>query len=463
MNAVRCVLLFAILLVLTSSTTFSQPGGGWQNLGGILENIVPPTFPDREFNVVKYGAISDSTTDCTDAIARAVNACHAAGGGRVLVPPGVYATGPIHLRSNVDLHLMKGAVLRFSTDPARYLPLVFTRWEGVECMNYSALIYAFEQENIAVTGEGILDGRASEDHWWHWKGNSERDRAKVGSGQKEARRRLLAMADRDVPVAERVMGEGCYLRPNFFQTYRCKNVLVRGVTFKDSPMWFLHPVLSRNVTVSGVTVVGFGPNNDGCDPESCTDVLIEHCLFNTGDDCIAIKSGRNADGRRVNVPTENVVIRDCRMMDGHGGVVIGSEISGGVRNVFAERCTMNSPRLDRALRIKTNALRGGILENIHMRNVEIGQVAEAVIKVDFYYEEGDTGAYTPVVRNISVSDVTCKQSRFGIWIRAYERSPASNIIISNCTFENVSEPNVMENVKDLSLLNVKQTYIPRKQ
>jgi polygalacturonase len=410
-----------------------------------------------------YNAVGDGSTDCTGAFARAIDACHAAGGGRVVIPSGVYLTGAIHLKSHVNLHLLKGAVLRFSTDPRKYLPLVYTRWEGVECMNYSALIYAFEQENIAVTGDGILDGQGSPENWWFWKGNTDRDGKRAGENQKSARKRLLDMADKNVPVSERLMGEGAYLRPNFFQVYRCKNVLVQGVTFKDSPMWFLHPVLSRNVSIVGVTVEGLGPNNDGCDPESCTDVLIDNCTFNTGDDCIAIKSGRNADGRRVNVPTQNVVIRDCRMIEGHGGVVIGSEISGGVRNVFAERCTMDSPRLDRALRIKTNALRGGVLENIFMRKVQVGQVAEAVIKVDFYYEEGDTGAFTPVVRNIDVQDVTCNKSKFGIWIKAYERSPATNISVRNCTFENVEEPSVLENVQDMSMINVKLTYASKKK
>jgi len=410
-----------------------------------------------------YNAVGDGSTDCTGAFARAIDACHEAGGGRVVIPSGVYLTGAIHLKSHVNLHLLKGAVLRFSTDPRKYLPLVYTRWEGVECMNYSALIYAFEQENIAVTGDGILDGQGSPENWWFWKGNTDRDGKRAGENQKSARKRLLDMADKNVPVSERLMGEGAYLRPNFFQVYRCKNVLVQGVTFKDSPMWFLHPVLSRNVSIVGVTVEGLGPNNDGCDPESCTDVLIDNCTFNTGDDCIAIKSGRNADGRRVNVPTQNVVIRDCRMIEGHGGVVIGSEISGGVRNVFAERCTMDSPRLDRALRIKTNALRGGVLENIFMRKVQVGQVAEAVIKVDFYYEEGDSGAFTPVVRNIDVQDVTCNKSKFGIWIKAYERSPATNISVRNCTFENVEDPSVLENVQDLSMINVKLTYASKKK
>jgi polygalacturonase len=223
-------------------------------------------------------------------------------------------------------------------------------------------------------------------------------------------------------------------------------------------MWFLHPALSRNVSVIGVTMDGQGPNNDGCDPESCTDVLIKNCFFNTGDDCIAIKSGRNADGRRVSVPSENIVVQGCTMRNGHGGVVIGSEVSGSVRNVYAEECSMDSPTLERALRIKTNAVRGGIIENVFMRNVKVGQVAEAVVKIDFYYEEGDKGNFMPVVRTVDVRNVECNKSQFGVWIRAYDRSPATGVHIENCTFRNVAEANVLDNVKDLSLINVKTVF-----
>jgi polygalacturonase len=360
----------------------------------------------------------------------------------------VFLTGAIHLRSRINLVLAKGAVLRFSTDPAKYLPAVYTRWEGVECMNYSALIYAYDQENIAVTGEGVLDGQASRENWWRWKGGD------PSCDQKEGRKRLFAMGERGVPVAERVFGEGAYLRPNFFQPYKCRNVLVQGVTFRNSPMWFLHPVLCRNVSVIGVTVEGKGPNNDGCDPESCIDVLIKDCRFDTGDDCIAIKSGRNNDGRRINVPSANLVIQKCSMKDGHGGVVIGSEVSGGVRNVFAEECVMDSPNLERALRIKTNAVRGGLLENIYMRNVRVGEVSDAVVKVDFYYEEGDAGDHVPVLRNVVVQKVQSLKSRFPVWIRAYRRSPAERVVFEDCRFENVAEPSVLDNVREVTLLDV---------
>jgi polygalacturonase len=443
-----CLALAVSIALLSPLAAGQTAPAGWDSVASILARIVPPEFPTRDFPITDFGAKADGLTDCSAAIARTIETCSREGGGRVLVPPGVFHTGAIRLRSRVNLFLAKGAVLRFSTDPAKYLPAVFTRWEGVECMNYSALIYAYDQENIAVTGEGILDGQASRANWWRWKGGD------PSCDQKAGRKRLFDLGERGVPVIGRVFGEGDFLRPNFFQPYKCRNVLVRGVTFKDSPMWFLHPVLCRNVTVDGVTVVGKGPNNDGCDPESCFDVLIRGCTFDTGDDCIAIKSGRNNDGRRLNVPSANLVVQGCSMKDGHGGVVIGSEISGGVRNVFAEECIMDSPNLERALRIKTNAVRGGLLENIYMRNVRVGEVSDAVVKVDFYYEEGDTGEHDPVLRNVVVQNVQSRKSRFPIWIRAYRRSPAERILFEDCRFENVAEPNVLENVRDVTLLDV---------
>jgi polygalacturonase len=263
------------------------------------------------------------------------------------------------------------------------------------------------------------------------------------------------MGEQGVPVHQRLFGTGFYLRPNFVQPYKCKNVLIEGVTFKNSPMWFIHPVLSNNVSILKVTVEGLGPNNDGCDPESSKDVLIRNCSFNTGDDCIAIKSGRNADGRRVGVPSENIIVQDCRMKEGHGGVVIGSEMSGGVRNVYAERCTMDSPNLERALRIKTNSVRGGVVENVFIRNVKVGQVADAVIKINFFYEEGDVGGFTPVVRRVELKNVESSRSKYALWIRAYDRSPATDVHIEDCTFNNVSESNVIESVMNLGMINVR--------
>ncbi len=371
--------------------------------------------------------------------------------GTVEVPRGAWLTGAIHLKSDVNLHLAEGAVLRFSTDPKHYLPLVFTRWESTECMNYSPLIYAFEQTNVAVTGAGTLDGQADNDHWWPWKGTERFGYKKGEPEQKNARAALVAQGEKDVPVRERVCGEGHYLRPNFIQPYRCNNVLIEGVTIVRSPMWEVNPVLCRNVTVRNVKIVSRGPNNDGCDPDACTDVLIDHCEFETGDDCIAIKSGRNRDGRRVGVACENIIVRDCLMKDGHGGVSIGSEASGGVRNVFIDHCHMDSPHLDRALRIKTNSYRGGSIENVYFTNSVVGQVAEAVLDIDFNYEEGKGGPFKPVVRSVVLENVTSHRSKYGLTLRGFENAPITDVRLIHCKFENVAQPDIVENVKDLKV------------
>ena len=416
---------------------------------------MPPIFPARDFPITRYGAKPGGAIDSSAALRQAIAACAAAGGGRVVVPEGRFLTGPIHLKSGVNLHLAAGATLLFSQDPKAYLPAVYTRWEGMECMGYSPLIYAFDQRNIAITGQGTLDGQAGPAAWWPWKGRKEYGWKQGDPHQAAARDRLIEACERDVPVAGRLFAEGSMLRPPFVQPYRCANVLIEGVTIVNSPMWEINPVLCSNVTVRNVTVNSHGPNNDGCNPECSRDVLIENCRFDTGDDCIAIKSGRNRDGRRVNVPSENILISGCEMKDGHGGVTIGSEVSGSVRNVFAENCRMDSPNLDRALRLKTNAVRGGVIENVHMRKVTIGQVADAVLHVDFLYEEGAKGDFLPTVRNIRMTDVTCGKSRHALYLRGFEKSPITDVVLERCTFDGVQRPDVLENVRGLVCRGVK--------
>lgn len=423
---------------------------GWDRVPEILARIKPPVFQDREFDITKYGARSGGKEICTQAIRSAVAACAAAGGGRVVVPAGRFLTGPVHLDSNVNLHLMRGATLAFSQNPADYLPAVLTRFEGTELMNYSPFIYAFERQNVAITGEGTLDGQADNAHWWPWKGSADFGWTRGAPSYTIARQRLLAMAEQGTPVAQRVFGDGDYIRPNFIQPYRCQNVLIEGVTILNSPMWEIHPVLCRNVTVRGITINTLGPNNDGCDPESCRDVLIERCVFNTGDDCIAIKSGRNADGRRLHAPSEDIIVRECEMRDGHGGVTIGSEISGDCRNVFAYNCRMDSPRLDRALRLKNNAMRGGVLEHIYMRDVTVGQVADSILSIDFSYEEGAKGDFKPVARDVEVRNVTSRKSTYGVYLRGFSNAPIENIRVIDCKFADVAKGNVTENVNGLT-------------
>ncbi|WP_207493702.1 glycoside hydrolase family 28 protein [Aridibaculum aurantiacum] len=427
----------------------------WKQLPSILKQIKAPTFKNKDYVITQYGAVGDGKTINTEAFRKAIEVCNKEGGGRVVVPVGNFLTGPIHLKSNVNLHVSKGATISFSTKPEDYLPLVFTRWEGVELMGYSPLIYAFEQNNIAITGQGTLDGMANATNWWPWKGQTQYGFVKGQPSQvdKDKRAALFKMAEDGVPVSERKFGTGSYLRPQFVQPYRCNNVLIEGVTIINSPMWILNPVLCNNVTIQGVTVTSNGPNNDGCDPESCKNVLIKDCYFNTGDDCIAIKSGRNADGRRINVPSENIIVQGCKMANGHGGVVIGSEISGGVRNVFAEDCNMSSPELDRALRIKTNTARGGVIENIYMRNVTVGQVAEQVFIATMFYE--DTGNFMPVVRNIEMKNVTVQNGgKTGILLEGYKESPVTNIRLIDIKIDNVKQPYKFSNATNVTATNV---------
>ena len=436
------------------SGTRADEHAGWSELPGILARIKPPVFPEREFEISRYGAVTGGKTDCGEAIARAIAACHDAGGGSVVIPEGSYLTGPIHLRSDVNLHVSAGATLLFSRDPRRYLPAVYTRWEGVECMSYSPFIYADGQENIAVTGEGTLDGQADCEHWWAWTGRTNCGWSKGQPNQKAARDRLFEMGQNDVTVRDRVFGDGSYLRPCFIQPCHSRNVLIDGVTIVNSPMYEINPVLCRNVTVRGVRIASHGPNNDGCDPDSCEDVLIENCSFDTGDDCIAIKSGRNRDGRRVGKPSENLAIRGCDMKDGHGGVTIGSEMSGGVRNVFVENCRLNSPNLNEAFRFKTNAMRGGIIEHIYFRNLTIGQVADAILQIDFQYEEGENGPERPIVRDIDIRNVTCEKSQYALQLHGFASSPIRDIHIEDCTFSNVARPDAVEHVDGLKMANV---------
>jgi polygalacturonase len=448
-----------------SSATASDSAIGWEQAAEIRRQISRPHFPKREFDVKDFGAKGDGKTDDSAAIQEAINKCADAGGGKVVIRKGVFITGPIHLKSNINLHIAKNTTLSFLTDPRRYLPPVLTRWEGIEMMGYSPLIYAYEQQNIAITGGGILNGNADRKTWWPWKGNKEWGVEGIPS-QQVARDRLFAAAEQNAPVQYRNFGHGSYLRPSFIQAYRCRDVLIEGITITQAPFWLIHPVLSENVTVSGVTCASLGPNSDGCNPESCRNVLIEDCHFDTGDDCIAIKSGRNADGRRVGVPSENILISGCKMRAGHGGVVIGSEVSGGARNIFVENCEMSSPELERGIRIKTNSLRGGLIENFYIRDIRIGEVQDAIV-INFYYEEGDAGKFDPVVKNIVIEDLHCKKSKTVFQLRGYPRSPIQGLVLRNVRIDQADELGIIENVANFSaenlIINGKKQVFPVSQ
>ena len=427
----------------------AHTGDPWALVPQILKRIVPPKFPARDFDVTRFGAVPDATTDCTRAFRDAIAACSKAGGGRVVVPAGRFLTGPIHLKNNVNLHVTKDATILFSKRTADYMPVVFTRFECMEVMNFSGLIYAFEQTNIALTGEGTLDGQAGPDWWHNWRSTWRADVQK-----------LTKMGEDNVPVKDRVFGEGHQLRPNFVQPVRCRNVLIEGVKIINSPMWVIHPLYCTNVTIRGVSVVTEGPNTDGCDPDSCKDVLIENCHFSNGDDCIAIKSGRDHDGRRVNLPTENVIIRNCVFEAGHGGVTMGSETAGGIRNVFAEGCSFDSPDLDMAMRFKTNPARGGFIENIYLRNCSIKTAKYGVHMTLRYGGNGAIGGNTiPSVKNIEIRDSTfANLTRQPIFIEGWSpEGQITDVTIANCELnsERKNAGNTITNAARIKLVNVK--------
>jgi len=415
----------------------------------ILASVRRPRFPGRVFPVTRFGAAGDGVTMNTAAFAAAISACSRSGGGHVIVPPGQFLTGAIHLLSHVDLHLDAGATILFSQDPADYLPVVFTRWQGIELMNYSPFIYAYGQRNIAVTGSGTLNGQADANHWWNWK-NLENDDFTT----------LETMADDDVPVSQRVFGAGHFLPPQMVQPFLCDTVLLEGVTVINSPFWHLNPNLCRNVTVDGLTISSSGPNTDGCDPESCAGVVVRNVTFDTGDDCMAIKAGRDADGRRVNVPCQDVVIEKCNFANGHGGITIGSEMTGGVKNVYARDLTMNSANLQAGHRVKTNTLRGGYVLNTNVYRVTAGTVGGPLLLIQGNYN-AQTGNFPPDVTGITLRDWSVQDCE-GIWsiVGASAADPVGSVTLEDLAIATSATPNSAQYISDLVVRDVTVAGVP---
>ncbi len=430
------------LLAFTGSLHAQTASNPWDAVPAILKRIVPPKFPAREFDVTKFGAVADGETSCTTAFRVAIAACAKAGGGRVIVPDGKFLTGAIHLRSGVNLHLADGAEIIFSDKLEEYLPVVLVRVGGVELYNYSPLIYARDCVNIAVTGKGKLNGNAKK--WWDWK----RTETKLG----------FEMGAKGVPLAQRIFGkpEFC-IRPSFLSFVSCTNVLLEDFTIGSGPNWTIHPIYCVNTTIRGVKVITDGPNNDGIDPDSCRDMLIENCTFDTGDDCVVLKSGYNEDGWRVGRATENVIMRNCFSKRGHGGLVIGSEMSGDVRNVFMEDCEFE--RTDRAIRIKSRADRGGVVENVFARNLKVKNMQREVVILNMDYSSDRqklAKSTPPVFRNMQFENITGDGAPTAILIQGLADSPIENIRFTNMTIK--STKGVVANfVKGLVFDNVQVT------
>ncbi len=384
-----------------------------------MPELQRPVFPARVVDIRDHGAVAGGEVKNTVAINAAISACAAAGGGRVLVPAGRWLTGPIRLQSRIELHLAAGAELFFSDRFEDYLPPVLVRVGGIECYNYSPLVYARGCSEIAITGPGRLEGNAKA--WWGWKTRESRA--------------LFEMGAAGVPVEQRVFGtEEAAIRPSFVSFVGCDQVLLEGFTIGGGPNWTIHPVYCDNVIIRRVHVLTDGPNNDGIDPDSCRNVLVEHCVFDTGDDCLVLKSGYNEDGWRVARPTENVVMRWCSSKRGHGGLVIGSEMSGDVRNVYMHDCEFEGT--DRAVRIKSKRGRGGVVENVWAENIRVKDLQYEVVILNMDYSSDKqrlTNERAPLFRNITVRNVTGAGAPAAVRIVGLPDSPIQNVRLENFT------------------------------
>ncbi|MBN2545549.1 MAG: glycoside hydrolase family 28 protein [Spirochaetes bacterium] len=392
------------------------------NFEKLLKSITPPQIPNREYQIENYGAVGDGITDNTKAINYAINTCSNNGGGKIIISKGSYLTGPVKLKSNIELHIKKDSSIIFKSDFNEYLPVVFTRWEGVECFNYSPLIYAINCENIAITGKGKLLGNGVK--WWHWK-----------KLQYDAAKKLYDAESDNIPVNERIFGtEEDALRPPFIQTINCKNILLEGITVSNGPFWTIHPVYCKNFIARNLKILTEGPNTDGLNPDSCENVLIENCFFETGDDCIAISSGMNEDGWRVNRQCENILIRKCIMKSGNGGVVIGSPTSGGIKNIYVEDCIFDG--LKRGIRLKSMLGRGGYVENINYNNIIIKNTRDQAIIIDLHYALSTVQPKSktpPKFKNIHIKNVTGENADTSVQINGIEEE-----LIENVSFENIN-------------------------
>ena len=399
-----------------------------------MDSIPECIFPTQDFSIVQYGAIEGGEVVNTEAIKAAVQACHEAGGGRVVVPAGQWLTGPIHLKSQVNLHLETGAVLCFTDNPEDYLPAVMTSWEGLECYNYSPLVYAIDCENVAITGTGTLAPKM--DTWKVW--------FKRPQTHLDALKNLYTQASTDVPVEQRQMAEGeNHLRPHLIHLNRCRNVLLDGFKIRQSPFWTIHLYMCDGGIVRNLDVKAHGHNNDGIDLEMSRNFLVENCVFDQGDDAVVIKSGRNQDAWRLNTPCENIVIRHCDILKGHTLLGIGSEMSAGVRNIYMHHCTA-ADSVFRVFYAKTNHRRGGFIENIWMKNIKAGKMQRVLeVDTDVLYQWRDlVPTYKDSITRIQglyIDSIECERTEAIYDLKGDARLPIQEVSIKNVTVGEVTK------------------------
>lgn len=412
-----------------------------QQRDAILAQIKAPDYPAEKIFITDLGAIGDSVTDSKPAFDAAfLKATKTSGGLRIVVPAGIYLiNGPLHLVSGVCLDLQVGARLKFSGNPAHFLPVVKTSWEGTFLYNYSPMIYASNVENVIITGEGTIDGNATTT-FSTWR-----------PLQKKSQMLSREMNHNRVPVSERIFGEGHFLRPHLMQFLNSKNILIEGIFITNSPFWCVHLLKSENITVRGIRFYAKNVNNDGVNPEHSRNVLIENVLFDNGDDNVAIKAGRDYEGRAIAIPTENIVIRNNRFKGLHA-VVIGSEMSAGVQHVFVENNTF-AGYCKRGIYMKSNPDRGGFIRNIHIRNLELDEVEDLFYITSFYHGQGE--GYTTKIENISVENVRCRKARKGgIIIQGFPTEKVRNVSFHNINIDSVAIGVSVNHVENITFSDV---------
>ncbi|AYN04133.1 glycoside hydrolase family 28 protein [Flavobacterium sp. 140616W15] len=436
-----------LLVLLLSLNSFAQTIDYPTNkVDSIVSRIKLPVIPSYQINVVTLGAKGDSISDSKPAFEKAMAMCKKNNGGTIRVPKGIYKlNGPIHFVSNVKLVIEKDAKIKFSDNPNHYLPMVLTSWEGTMLYNYSPLVYAYNCTNIVITGEGTIDGEGGK-IWKSFK-------AKEGAGKNLSRK----MNHNNVPLKERKFGDGYFLRPQMIQFFNCKNILVEKIRIENSPFWCLHLLKSESITVRDLTYKSLNHNNDGIDPEYAKDVLIERITFNNGDDNIAIKAGRDHEGRANSAtPSENIVIRDCNFKGLHG-IVLGSEMSAGIKNIYVENCKTVG-YLKRGIYLKTNADRGGYIKDVFVKNIKLDEVEDCLYITANYHGEGK--GFPSEISNISFSNISCnKATGTGIVIQGFPEKKVRNISLNNIEIKSAKNAISNSNTENVT---INEVYIGEK-
>ena len=426
-------------------------------LSVILLFCVTAAFANR-INILEAGGKNDGKFKNTAAIKKAIETLSRKGGGTLYFPAGTYLTGPIVMKSNITLYVEAGAPLLFSDNFEDYLPYVEMRYEGVVMKSFCPFIYAYGQENIAIIGRGKLDGQGKK--WWYELFRTEGEVDKYGALKNVDKFNKMwdeqnaGLPELMAPDYKRVIARR-FFRPPFIQPYKCKNVLIEGVTVTNSPFWTINPEFCENVTIHAVNVINKpSPNTDGINPESCKNVRISDCHISVGDDCITLKSGRDEQARKIGVPCENITITNCTMENGHGGVVIGSEMSGDVRKVTISNCVFDGT--DRGVRIKSMRGRGGKVEDIRIDNIVMNNIKKEAITVNLVYDDTKpepVSEKTPIFRNIHISNLTGTKVNMACTVIGLDEMPISNLTFNNINIQGKSGFD-MTMAKDIELNNI---------